>query len=67
MAAFSAKNKAGKTYILHALERKTKKGIVKLFYFATKEKKGSIPSLPSGYKVTESPRTGLLLLKKTTK
>ena len=53
--AFSYKSrKSGKTYHLH------KKG--RLFYFSG-DSKGAI-DMPSGYKVVESERTGLPLLKK---
>jgi hypothetical protein len=54
MAYSHRSKKSGKTYHLH------KKG--RLFYFSG-DPKGSI-DMPSGYKVVESDRTGLPLLKK---
>ena len=54
--AFSYRSrKSGKTYYLH------KKG--RLFYFSG-DPKGGI-DMPGGYKVVESDRTGLPLLKKS--
>ena len=51
---FEYKNSRGKTYYLHS------RG--KLFYFS-KDKADGI-DLPSGYKVVESEKTGLPMLKK---
>jgi hypothetical protein len=65
MAAFSYENSKGTTYFLHARSRKVASGkTVTLYYFAKKSGRGAVAALPEGYKVTESSRTGLPILKK---
>jgi len=65
--AFQHKNKKGKTYILHSTVVKLRGSGMKqrIYYFATKKGKGAVDELPRGYKVIESKRTALPLLKKT--
>lgn len=64
--AYQHTNKAGDRYFLHALDVKLKGSGVKqrIFYFAPKAGNKAIDDLPEGYKVIESRRTGLPLLKK---
>jgi len=65
MAAFSLENSKGTTYYLHARSRKVASGkTVTLYFFAKKPGKGAVEALPEGYKVKESGRTGLPILKK---
>jgi hypothetical protein len=65
MSAFSYENSKGTTYYLHARARKVASGkTVTLYFFAKKPGRGVVAELPEGYKVTESSRTGLPILKK---
>jgi hypothetical protein len=65
MAAFSFENSKGTTYYLHGRSRKVASGkTVTLYFFAKTPGKGAVDSLPEGYKVKESDRTGLPILKK---
>lgn len=63
--AYSYRNSKGTTYYLHA-KKVTLKGGRKqtIYYFAKQVKPGAINELPEGYKVIESQRTGLPILKK---
>ena len=62
--AYEHKNSRGQVYFLHGKEVTLRNGRAqRIYYFARKEKKGeAMPSVPEGYKVRESPRTGLPLL-----
>jgi hypothetical protein len=65
MAAFSFKNSKGMTYFLHGRSRKVASGkTVTLYFFAKKAGKGAVSEVPEGYRVKESDRTGLPILKK---
>jgi hypothetical protein len=55
--------KTGSTYYLHARVRT--EGGKPLHFFAKEVKEGVVDALPEGYEVSESPATGLPLLKKT--
>jgi len=57
-------SKTGETYILHCRETPTRSGTRKLYFFAREARAGALEALPPGYKVVESPATGLPLLKK---
>ncbi len=60
-------NSKGQTYYLHSTQVKLR-GSGKnqtIYFFARTERSGSLDSLPSGYKVVESSRTGLPVLKKS--
>lgn len=60
--------KSGKTYYLHSRLQKLRGGQeVTLYYFAGEPGEGALDALPEGYEVAENSRTGLPLLKKTTK
>ena len=62
--AYAHKNSRDQTYYLHGKDVTLKNGHTqRIYYFARKEKKReAMPSLPPGYKVGESPRTGLPFL-----
>lgn len=61
--AYSYKNSKGQTYFLHS-RKVGKTGSGQLFYFAKEQKDDVIDKLPDGYKVIESDRTGLPIVKK---
>ena len=64
--AFSVNSKkSGRKYYLHTKDVKLKGGRKqRIYYFAGTAAKNAVDGLPSGYKVIESKRTGLPLLKK---
>lgn len=63
--AYAHKNKKGSTYYLHGKVVQLKGGRSQQIYWFGKEvKANAINAVPAGYKVTESARTGLPLLKK---
>ena len=65
MAYAHTSEMSGTTYYLHERVRELKGGKKVSFYFFAKEvKDGSIEELPDGYKVVESDKTGLPMLKK---
>ena len=57
-------NKTGTTYYLHSKETDSRGGKRTLYFFAKEVKDGALDKLPDGYTVTESPQTGLPLLKR---
>jgi len=61
---FSHKNSKGTTYYLHSKDVKLRGGKMQKIFFFSKVSVGSI-DMPHGYKVIESKRTGLPLLKKS--
>lgn len=63
--AFSYTNKKGQAYYLHSRDVTLKNGRKqKIFYFARDVRPGSLPAVPAGYKVIETERTGMPVLKK---
>lgn len=63
--AYSTKNSKGNTYYLHGKVVELKGGRKQqIYWFAKKAGANALDSVPSGYKVVESSRTGLPLLKK---
>ena len=65
MAAYSHTNSRDKTYILHGKEGTLKGGRKQqIYYFAKEARSNALDELPEGYKVIESERTGLPILKK---
>ena len=65
MAYSHQSSKSGTTYYLHERVRELKGGKTPSLYFFAKEvKDGAIDSLPAGYVVVESEKTGLPMLKK---
>jgi len=63
--SFSHTNSKGNTYYLHGKNVTLKGGRKQMiYYFAKVATTGSMDALPEGYKVIESARTGLPILKK---
>lgn len=63
--AFSYRNSKGNTYILHSKVVTLKGGRKQaIYYFAKVAGAGAQNEIPAGYKVIESARTGLPILKK---
>lgn len=63
--AFSYRNSRGKTYFLHSKVVTLKGGRKQpIFYFAKVAGVGAQNEVPAAYKVIESARTGLPILKK---
>ncbi len=63
--AFEFKNSKGVSYYLHSREVDLKGGRKQtIYYFAREIRPGAVESLPSGYKVVETPKTGMPILKK---
>jgi len=60
---FSHTNSRGQTYYLHTKEVRLRSGRTQRIFFFSKDPSDSI-DMPEGYKVIESKRTGLPLLKK---
>lgn len=62
---YEFKNKKGITYYLHSREvqlRGGKKQVI--YYFARDIRPGAVDALPAGYKVVETAKTGMPILKK---
>lgn len=57
-------NKTGVTYYLHSRETDSRGGKRRLFFFAKDIRDGAQENIPEGYTLTESPQTGLPLLKR---
>jgi len=63
--SFSHKNSKGNTYFLHGKNVTLKGGRKQMIYYFGKEaKEGALDAIPEGYKIMESSRTGLPILKK---
>lgn len=63
--AYSHTNSRGKTYHLHTRIQQLKGGrTVPLHYFASNPDPALVSDVPDTHEVTESPRTGLPMLKK---
>jgi hypothetical protein len=65
MAFTVTSKKSGKLYYLHSKEvilAGNRKQII--FYFAGKQEKNALNSLPAGYEVMENSKTGLPMLRK---
>jgi hypothetical protein len=60
---FSHKNSKGMEYWLHSKDVKLRGGRNQRIFYFSKDSAGSV-DLPDGYKVIESSKTGLPLLKK---
>jgi hypothetical protein len=65
--AYSVKSsRTGQTYYLHQREVTLRNGRKQtIYFFARKAGAGAMEELPPGYKVIESERTGLPMLKKS--
>lgn len=63
--AFSHKNKKGDTYYLHKKDVTLRGGRKQTIYFFARDvRSGAIDSVPAGFKVMETERTGMPVLKK---
>lgn len=63
--AYSYKNSKGQTYILHTQEVTLKNGRKQRIYFFSRDQRaGALDAVPAGYKVVETTRTGMPVLKK---
>jgi len=63
--AYAYKNSKGQTYILHTKKVTLKNGrIQQIYFFARDERDGALDEVPAGYKVVETKRTGMPVLKK---
>lgn len=64
--AYSYTNKKGDTYYLHKKDVTLRGGRQQtIYYFAREVRDGAIDEVPAGYKVVETERTGMPVLKKT--
>lgn len=63
--AFEFKNSKGTSYYLHSRVVELKGGRKQtIYYFAREVRPGALDSLPDGYKIVETPKTGMPILKK---
>lgn len=63
--AYAYTNSKGQTYYLHTREVTLKNGRVqRIYFFARDVRDGSLQDVPAGYKVVETERTGMPVLKK---
>lgn len=63
--AYSYKNSKGQTYYLHSKDVTLKNGRhQRIYYFARDVRSGAMDSVPGGYRVMETKRTGMPVLKK---
>lgn len=64
-SAYSYTNSKGQTYYLHTRDVTLKNGRVQTIYFFAREvRAGALGSVPAGYMVVETKRTGMPVLKK---
>jgi hypothetical protein len=63
--AYSYTNSKGQTYYLHSKDVTLKNGRVQtIYYFAREVREDALEEVPAGYKVVETKRTGMPVLKK---
>ena len=63
--AYSYTNKKGDTYYLHSKDVTLRGGRKQTIYFFAREVRGgALDAVPAGYKVMETERTGMPVLKK---
>lgn len=64
--AYAYTNSRGQEYFLHTKEVKLRGGdrIQRIFYFAPEKRAEAIDEVPEGFKVVESKKTGLPVLKR---
>ncbi len=66
--AYSYTNSKGQTYYLHTRDVTLKNGRVQTIYFFARDiREGALEAVPAGYKVVETKRTGMPVLKKVQK
>jgi len=62
---YEFKNKKGVTYYLHSREVELRGGKKQtIYYFARDIRPGALDQVPAGYKVVETAKTGMPILKK---
>ncbi len=63
--AYEFTNSKGVKYYLHSRDVNLKGGrMQRIYYFARNVRSGAIDAVPAGYKVIETKRTGMPILKK---
>ncbi|MDD8020063.1 MAG: hypothetical protein PHU81_02600 [Acidobacteriota bacterium] len=63
--AYEFKNQKGVTYYLHSREVELRGGKKQtIYYFARDIRPGALEMVPAGYKVVETAKTGMPILKK---
>ncbi|HEK85906.1 MAG: hypothetical protein ACPLZD_06405 [Candidatus Saccharicenans sp.] len=63
--AYEFKNRKGITYYLHSREVQLRGGKKQtIYYFARDIRPGALDAVPAGYKVVETAKTGMPILKK---
>lgn len=63
--AYEFKNSKGVSYFLHSKQVSLKGGRMQtIFYFARDVRPGALDSVPAGYMVVETAKTGMPILKK---
>ncbi len=63
--AYSFSNSKGQAYYLHSKDVTLKNGRhQRIFYFAREVRGGALDAVPAGYRVMETKRTGMPVLKK---
>lgn len=63
--AYAYTNSKGQTYYLHTREVTLKNGRVqRIYFFARDVRDGALESIPDGYQVVETERTGMPVLKR---
>ena len=63
--AYAFKNSKGQTYYLHSKDVTLKNGRhQRIYYFAREVRAGALDAVPAGYRVMETQRTGMPVLKK---
>lgn len=64
--AYSYRNSKGQSYYLHSKDVTLKNGRRQtIYYFAREVRSGALDSVPGGFKVIETKRTGMPVLKKS--
>jgi len=62
---YEFKNKKGITYYLHSREVQLRGGKKQtIYYFARDVRPGALDAVPAGYKIVETAKTGMPILKK---
>ena len=63
--AYEFKNSTGVSYFLHSKQVSLKGGRMQtIFFFARDVRPGALDSVPAGYQVVETAKTGMPILKK---
>ena len=63
--AYAYTNSKGQTYYLHGQDVTLKNGRVqKIYFFARDVRPGALEAVPAGFKVSETSKTGMPVLKK---